>query len=52
MGDKTDRATGKVKEQAGRAIGDDELVTKGRREQAKGNAKAGAKRLKDAAKEA
>ena len=51
MGDKTDRATGK-KEQAGRAIGDDELVTKGRREQAKGSAKAGAKRLKDAAKKA
>jgi uncharacterized protein YjbJ (UPF0337 family) len=50
MGDKTDRVTGKVKEQAGRALDDDKLVTKGRREQAKGNAKAGAKKLKDAAK--
>jgi uncharacterized protein YjbJ (UPF0337 family) len=50
MSDKTDRISGKAKETAGRAIGDDDLVTKGRREQAKGNAKAGAKKLKDAAK--
>jgi uncharacterized protein YjbJ (UPF0337 family) len=50
MGDKTDRATGKAKETAGRATGDQGLVTKGRREQVKGNAKAGAKKLKDAAK--
>jgi uncharacterized protein YjbJ (UPF0337 family) len=50
MGDKTDRVTGKVKEQAGRATGDDSLVTKGKREQAKGDAKSGVKKLKDAAK--
>ena len=50
MGDKTDRVTGKMQETTGRATGDDKLVTKGRREQAKGNAKAGAKKLKDAAK--
>jgi uncharacterized protein YjbJ (UPF0337 family) len=50
MGDKTDRVTGKAKETAGRATGDEGLVTKGKREQVKGNAKAGAKKLKDAAK--
>ena len=49
MGDKTERVTGKAKETAGRATGDDELVTKGRRQQVKGNAKAGAKKFKDAA---
>jgi uncharacterized protein YjbJ (UPF0337 family) len=50
MGDKTDRITGQVKEKAGRAVGDDDLITKGKREQAKGNAKSGVKKLKDAAK--
>jgi uncharacterized protein YjbJ (UPF0337 family) len=50
MGDKKDRITGQVKEKTGRAVGDDDLVTKGRREQAKGNAKSGVKKLKDAAK--
>jgi uncharacterized protein YjbJ (UPF0337 family) len=50
MGDKTDRITGKVKETAGRATGDNELETKGRREQVKGNLKSGAKKVKDAAK--
>jgi uncharacterized protein YjbJ (UPF0337 family) len=50
MGDKTDRITGKVKEKAGHATGNDSLETKGRREQVKGNLKAGAKKFKDAAK--
>ena len=50
MGHKTDKATGHVKEKTGRAVGDDKLVTEGRREQAKGNAKSGVKKLKDAAK--
>jgi uncharacterized protein YjbJ (UPF0337 family) len=50
MGNKTDKVTGSVKEKAGRAVGDDKLVTEGRREQAKGNAKEGVKKLKDAAK--
>ena len=50
MGNKTDKVTGKVKETTGRAVGDDKLVTKGRREQAKGDAKSGVKKLKDAAK--
>jgi uncharacterized protein YjbJ (UPF0337 family) len=50
MGDKTDRVTGQAKEKVGRVTGDDNLVTKGKREQAKGNAKSGVKKLKDAAK--
>ena len=50
MGHKKDKVTGSVKEQTGRAVGDDKLVTEGRREQAKGNAKSGVKKLKDAAK--
>ena len=50
MGHKKDKVTGSVKEQTGRAVGDDKLVTGGRREQAKGNAKSGVKKLKDAAK--
>jgi uncharacterized protein YjbJ (UPF0337 family) len=50
MGDKTDKVTGQVKEKAGRALGDDDMITKGKREQAKGKAKSGMKNLKDAAK--
>jgi uncharacterized protein YjbJ (UPF0337 family) len=52
MGDKKDRVTGKVKQTAGRATGDKDLQAKGRREQVKGNVKAGGKKLKDAAKKA
>ena len=50
MGNKTDRVTGQMKEKTGRATGDRSLETKGRREQVKGNVKAGAKKFKDAAK--
>ena len=50
MGNKTDRAKGKMKEKAGRATGDRNLAESGQRDQAKGNVKAGAKKLKDAAK--
>lgn len=50
MGDKKDKVTGQAKEKAGRALGDDDMITKGRREQAKSDAKSGAKKLKDAAK--
>ena len=52
MGDKTDRVTGKVKQAAGKAVGDDSMKAEGRREQVKGNVKAGGKKLKDAAKKA
>jgi uncharacterized protein YjbJ (UPF0337 family) len=50
MGDKTDRASGKVKEAAGKAKGDSDLAAKGRREQIKGDVKKSGKKLKDAAK--
>jgi uncharacterized protein YjbJ (UPF0337 family) len=50
MGDKTDRASGKVKETAGRFTGSPKLEQKGRDEQAKGNLKQSAKKLKDAVK--
>jgi uncharacterized protein YjbJ (UPF0337 family) len=49
MGDKSDRASGKVKEAAGRAKGDTGLAAKGRREQIKGDVKKSGKKLKDAA---
>ena len=50
MGDKSDRASGKVKEAVGKAKGDKNLATKGRREQIKGDVKKSGKKLKDAAK--
>jgi len=52
MGDKTDRVTGKAKQTTGEALGNESLAASGRREQVKGNAKAGGKKLKDAAKKA
>jgi uncharacterized protein YjbJ (UPF0337 family) len=50
MGNKTDRATGKVKQTTGEAIGNESMAASGRREQVKGNVKAGGKKLKDATK--
>jgi uncharacterized protein YjbJ (UPF0337 family) len=50
MGDKADRASGKVKEAAGKAKRDPDLAAKGRREQMKGDVKKSGKKLKDAAK--
>lgn len=50
MGDKTDRVTGKAKEAAGRVSGDPGLAQKGRDEQAKGDVKKGASKIKDAVK--
>ena len=50
MGDKSDRASGKMKEAAGRAKGDPGLAAKGRREQIKGDVKKSGKKLKDATK--
>lgn len=52
MGDKKDRVTGQVKKQTGAAVGNESLEAKGRRQEVKGNAKAGASKLKDAAKKA
>jgi uncharacterized protein YjbJ (UPF0337 family) len=48
MGRKEDRASGQVKEKAGEAVGNRKLAESGRREQIKGDVKAG--KLKDAAK--
>jgi uncharacterized protein YjbJ (UPF0337 family) len=50
VGNKGDRVTGQVKEKAGQATGNRKLAEKGRREQMKGDLKAGGKKLKDAAK--
>lgn len=50
MGNKTDRAKGGAKRAAGAVTGDAELKEQGRRDQAKGNAKAGAKKVKEAVK--
>jgi uncharacterized protein YjbJ (UPF0337 family) len=50
MGDKSDRASGKVKETVGKAKGDENLAAKGRREQIKGDLKKSGKKMKDAAK--
>jgi uncharacterized protein YjbJ (UPF0337 family) len=50
MGDKTDRARGKVKEGVGRATGDEALERQGRNEQAKGNVKKSAEQAKEAVK--
>jgi uncharacterized protein YjbJ (UPF0337 family) len=52
MGSKTDRATGKVKQMTGEAVGNESLAASGRREQVKGNVKASGEKLKDAAKKA
>ena len=50
LGDKTDRASGTMKEAAGKAKRDPNLAAKGRREQIKGEVKKSGKKLKDAAK--
>ncbi len=50
MGDKSDRASGAMKEATGKATGNEGLAEKGRREQIKGNVKKSAKKLKDAGK--
>lgn len=50
MGDKTDRATGKLKEGAGRVTGDEDMEREGRAEQAKGDLKQSAEKAKDGLK--
>jgi uncharacterized protein YjbJ (UPF0337 family) len=50
MSDKTDRASGTLKEAAGKVTGDRDLQAEGRREQIKGDVKESAEKLKDAAK--
>jgi uncharacterized protein YjbJ (UPF0337 family) len=48
--DKKERAKGHIKEKTGRAVGKPGLAESGRRDQMKGDAKAGGKKLRDAAK--
>jgi uncharacterized protein YjbJ (UPF0337 family) len=50
MGNKADRAKGGLKRAAGNVTGNDALKEQGRRDQAKGDIKASAKKAKDAAK--
>jgi uncharacterized protein YjbJ (UPF0337 family) len=50
VGDKTDRASGKAKEAAGRVTRDPGLTQKGRDEQAKGDIKKSAQKAKEAVK--
>jgi uncharacterized protein YjbJ (UPF0337 family) len=50
VGHKADKASGAVKEAAGKAKRDPDLEAKGRREQIKGDVKKSGKKLKDAAK--
>ena len=50
MGDKTDRASGTIKEAAGKATGNRDLAQEGRREQAKGDITQAGEKAKDAVK--
>jgi uncharacterized protein YjbJ (UPF0337 family) len=50
MGNKADRTKGGVKRAAGAVTGDEALKEQGRRDQAKGNVKASAKKAKEAVK--
>ncbi|MFE6997939.1 CsbD family protein [Streptomyces griseus] len=44
---KTEQAKGKMKEVAGRAVGNDRLTAEGRAEQAKGDARQAKEKIKD-----
>jgi uncharacterized protein YjbJ (UPF0337 family) len=50
MGNKADRAKGAAKRATGNVTGDEALKEQGRRDQAKGNVKASAKKAKEAVK--
>jgi uncharacterized protein YjbJ (UPF0337 family) len=56
MGDKlhgkVEQATGKIKENAGRAGDDEQLIREGKGEQAKGDLREAARKVKDAARDA
>ncbi|MFG3044934.1 CsbD family protein [Streptomyces sp. NPDC048241] len=47
----TEQASGKVKEAAGRGVGNEQLTAEGRAEQATGDARQAKEKLKDAAKD-
>ncbi|MCY0944343.1 MULTISPECIES: CsbD family protein [Streptomyces] len=44
---KTEQAKGKLKETAGRAVGNEQLTAEGRAEQAKGDARQAKEKMKD-----
>lgn len=46
---KTEQATGKLKEMAGKTFNDDELAAEGQTDQAKGNVREGVGEVKDSA---
>ncbi|MFH9610637.1 CsbD family protein [Streptomyces sp. DH8] len=48
---KTDQAKGKVKEAAGRTVGNERLVAEGRADQTKGDARQAKEKAKDALKD-
>ncbi|MBC3981127.1 CsbD family protein [Streptomyces sp. AC563] len=48
---KTDQAKGKVKEAAGRAVGNERLTADGRADQAKGDARHAKEKIKDVLKD-
>ncbi len=48
---KTDQATGKVKEAAGRAVGNERLTVEGRADQAKADARHAKENIKDVLKD-
>lgn len=50
MSDRTDRASGKLKEGAGRLTGNEDLEREGRAEQGKGELKHGLKKAKEGLK--
>ncbi|MGW5332758.1 CsbD family protein [Streptomyces bauhiniae] len=47
----TEQASGKVKEAAGRGVGNEKLTAEGRADQATGDARQAKEKLKDAAKD-
>ena len=50
-GNAADKAKGKVKETAGKAVGNERLTAEGRADQAKGDAKQAVEKAKDALKD-
>ncbi|MEU6443332.1 MULTISPECIES: CsbD family protein [unclassified Streptomyces] len=48
---KTEQAKGKVKETAGRAVGNERLTAEGRADQVKGDARQAKEKMKDIAKD-
>lgn len=51
VGNAADKAKGKVKETAGKAVGNERLTAEGRADQAKGDAKQAVEKAKDALKD-